>query len=71
MMRNSFEMFYARWESKRFDTAKTLSGHSLAPKPAAQDECGEHSWETMKAATPAGAIPANVSESDRAMVTAG
>jgi hypothetical protein len=25
----------------------------------------------MKAATPTGAIPANVSESDRAMVTAG
>jgi len=29
------------------------------------------SWATTKAATPPGAIPANVSESDRAMVTAG
>jgi hypothetical protein len=29
------------------------------------------SWETMKAVTPPGAIPANVSETDRAMVTAG
>jgi hypothetical protein len=28
-------------------------------------------WETMKAATPVGAISVNVSESDRAMVTAG
>ena len=27
--------------------------------------------ETMKAATPAGAIPVNVSDSERAMVTAG
>jgi len=29
------------------------------------------SWETMKAATPPAAIPTKVSESDRAMVTAG
>ena len=29
------------------------------------------SWDTMKAATPLGAIPAKVSESDRAIVTAG
>jgi hypothetical protein len=29
------------------------------------------SWEKMKAATPVGAIPAKVSESDRAIVTAG
>jgi|SRR5215831_7043395 len=32
MMRNSFEMFYARWESKRFDTAKTQSGHGGDPR---------------------------------------
>src|SRR6266404_1318079 len=37
--------FYVRRERWSFRTAKTLSGHSLAPKPATEGDCCEHSCE--------------------------
>jgi hypothetical protein len=50
-----------------------LGSHSLAPKPATEGYCCEHSCELGhdEGCHPARCYPAKVSESDRAMVTAG
>jgi len=49
------------------------SGWAGVPEPAAVNTATAipASWAAMKGNTPAGAMPAKVSESDRAMVTAG